>query len=148
MTTLPPAPRPCDSCPYRTDAPSGVWSQEDYDKLPRFDGPTWSQPPRLFICHQHSGDDDRMRVCGGWAGCHDGDELLALRVAVAQGEITVQTAEAIRDYTSPVPLFASGAEAAAHGRRDLLTPGPEAHHSMDKIVRIRPEVAAPARPTD
>ncbi|MER5378468.1 DUF6283 family protein [Streptomyces sp. NPDC002553] len=147
MTTLPPAPRPCASCPYRTDVPSGVWSEEEYAKLPIFDGPTWSQSPRLFICHQHSGDDERARICGGWAGCHDGDQLLALRVAVAQGQITVEVAEAIRGYTSPVPLFASGAEAAAHGMRDVR-PGPEARRVMDKIVRVRPEVASPpARPT-
>ncbi|MFE1784090.1 DUF6283 family protein [Streptomyces sp. NPDC059506] len=148
MTTLPPAPRPCTSCPYRTDVPSGVWSEEDYAKLPLFDGPTWSQSPWLFLCHQHSGDDDRARVCGGWAGCHDGDQLLALRVALAQGEITVEAAEAIRGYTSPVPLFVSGAEAAAHGIRDILNPGPDACRVMDKIVRVRPEVTpSPARPT-
>ncbi|WP_440580906.1 DUF6283 family protein [Streptomyces sp. PT19] len=148
MTTLPPAPRPCASCPYRTDVPSGVWSEEDYAKLPLYDGPTGFQPPRLFVCHQHSADDDRARVCGGWAGCHDGDELMALRVAVAQGEITVEAAEAIRGYTSPVPLFASGAEAAAHGIRDILNPGTDACRVMSKIVRVRPEVTpSPARPT-
>ncbi|MFF7115448.1 DUF6283 family protein [Streptomyces albogriseolus] len=145
MTTLPPAPRPCASCPYRTDVPSGVWSEADYDKLPRYDGPTWTQPPTLFICHQHSEDDDRPRVCGGWAGCHDGDHLMALRVALAQDKITLETAEAIRDYTSPIPLFASGAEAAAHGKRDIRNPGPDARRVMDKIVRIRPEVTPSAQ---
>ncbi|MET9111264.1 DUF6283 family protein [Streptomyces zhihengii] len=148
VTTLPPAPRPCVSCPYRTDVPSGVWSVQDYANLPLFDGPTGAQPPRLFLCHQHSNDDDRARVCGGWAGCHDGDELLALRLAVARGEITVETAEAIRGYDSPVPLFASGAEAAAHGVRDLLHPSREACRVMDKIVRVRPEAApSPIRPS-
>ncbi|MFD7961193.1 DUF6283 family protein [Streptomyces zaomyceticus] len=40
----PPAPRPCASCPYRRDVPSGVWSRGDYVKLPLYDGPTWTQP--------------------------------------------------------------------------------------------------------
>ncbi|MER5617692.1 DUF6283 family protein [Streptomyces sp. NPDC002215] len=141
MTTRPPAPRPCATCPYRTDVPSGVWSQKDYEKLPPFDGPTWDQPPRLFICHQHDRDDNGARVCGGWAGCHDGDQLLAVRVASITGEITAETTEAIRNYTSPVPLFASGAEAAAHGMRDLHTPGPEALHAMAKINLTRTDLA-------
>ncbi|MFH8257899.1 DUF6283 family protein [Streptomyces roseolus] len=109
--------------------------------------PDMDPTPRLFICHQHSGEDDQSRVCGGWAGCHDGDQLLALRVALAQGQITVETAEAIRDYTSPVPLFESGAEAAAHGLRDISNPGSAARRTMSKIVRVRPDVAyAPERP--
>ncbi|MFE9250887.1 DUF6283 family protein [Streptomyces sp. NPDC007088] len=137
MTTLPPAPRPCLTCPYRRDVPSGVWSPRDYEKLPRYDGETWEQPARVFICHQHDKDDIDVRVCGGWAGCHDGDHLLALRIAVIEGGITTATADAIRDYTSPVPLFTSGAEAAAHGMRDLNTPGTEALRAMDKIKRTR-----------
>jgi hypothetical protein len=120
--------------------PSGIWSQKDYAKLPLFDGPTWAQPARLFICHQHNGDDDRARVCGGWTGCHDSDHLLAVRVASITGDITAETTEAIRNYTSPVPLFASGAEAAAHGMRDVLTPGPDAQRAMDKIVRTRTDL--------
>lgn len=137
MTTLPPAPRPCLTCPYRTDVPPGVWSQEDYEKLPRYDGPTWEQPPALFLCHQHDKHEEGARVCGGWAGCHDGNHLMALRVAVIKGEIPAETAEAIRDYTSPAPLFASGAEAASHGMRDLHAPGPEALRAMTKIERTR-----------
>lgn len=148
MTTLPPAPRPCASCPYRADVPSGVWSEEDYAKLPFFDGPTWSQSPSLFLCHQYSAEDDRARVCGGWAACHDGDQLLALRVALAQGEITGETAEAIRGYTCTVTLFASGAEAAAHGMRDIHSPGREARRVMDKIVRVRPEATPFSRRTN
>ncbi|MEU5242220.1 DUF6283 family protein [Streptomyces lydicus] len=137
MATQPPAPRPCTYCQYRTDVPSGIWSQEDYEKLPLFDGPTGTQRPKLFVCHVHDYEDDHVRVCGGWAGCHDGDQLLAVRVAASMGEITVDTAEAIRDYVSPVPLFATGAEAAAHGMREILTPGPEARRAIQKICRTR-----------
>ncbi|MYV40183.1 hypothetical protein GT030_15250 [Streptomyces sp. SID1328] len=133
----PPAPRPCASCPYRTDVPSGIWSEEDYTKLPLYDEPTWAQPPKLFLCHQHDRTDDHVRVCGGWASCHDGDHLLALRIASLAGEITAETAEAIRDYSSPIPIFASGAQAALHGRREILNPGPAARRTVEKLHRTR-----------
>ncbi|KNE83391.1 hypothetical protein ADZ36_05545 [Streptomyces fradiae] len=94
----------------------------------------------MFSCHQHDSGDDRSRVCGGWAGCHDGDHLLALRIALADGQITVETAEAIRDYRSPVELFATGAEAAVHGMREILCPGPEARRAIDKIRRARTDL--------
>lgn len=137
MTVLPPAPRPCGSCPYRQDTPSGIWDTAEYAKLPAYDQPTYAQPPGLFLCHQHDRTDNRARICGGWAGCHDGDQLLALRVAVSSGEISMETADAIRDYVSPVPLFASGAEAAAHGVRDIRDPGLAARTAIAKIARVR-----------
>ncbi|MFD0535263.1 DUF6283 family protein [Actinomadura luteofluorescens] len=62
----------------------------------------------------------RWRVrAGGRAGCHGGNELLALGIAVMLAAMTPQTAAAVRDYHSPIPLFTSGAEAAVHGLRDL-----------------------------
>lgn len=147
MTTLPPAPRPCGACPYRQDVPSGVWSPEDYAKLPGFDGPTWQQVPRLFQCHLHDLDDDHARVCAGWAGCHDMDENMAVRVALASGEITVETARAICRYESPVSLFASGAEAAVHGMREIHNPSPEARAAMSKIERVRTDLTRGAHTT-
>jgi hypothetical protein len=65
---------PCGSCPYRRDVPSGLWTQQEYDKLLDYDGPTWAQNPLLFLCHQRSGN-----LCGGWLACHGPGELLALR---------------------------------------------------------------------
>lgn len=144
MTTQPPAPRPCASCPYREDVPSGVWSEKEYAKLPAFDGPTYAQPGTLFLCHQTDRDDERARVCAGWAGCHDMGESLGLRIALVSGEITPETAEAIADYTSPVPLFASGAEAAAHGMREVLDPGPDARRTIRKIDRVRSDLTESA----
>lgn len=140
MTARPPAPRPCDSCPYRQDVPSGIWAASEYAKLPAYDAPTYAQPARLFLCHQHDRDDDRARVCSGWAGCHDGDHLLALRIAVADGEITEEVAAAIRDYASPVPLFSSGAEAAVHGMREISKPSWDACTAIDKISRNRADL--------
>lgn len=130
MNTRAPAPRPCDSCPYRRDVPSGVWSAEEYAKLPAYDLPTYEQPVGLFLCHQQSG-----RVCAGWCGTHDMAESLALRVAVRG--VSAEVIEACLDYVSPVPLFASGAEASAHGLRDVGQPGRDAIETMSKIVRRR-----------
>jgi hypothetical protein len=94
----------------------------------------------VFLCHQHDRNDDRARVCAGWAGCHDGDHLLALRVAASDGGITAETADAIRDYVSPVPLFASGDEAAAHGMREIRRPDPAARTAIGKITRNRTDL--------
>ena len=106
----PPKPNPCASCPYRRDVPSGVWSEGEYVKLPDYDLATGDQPLGVFCCHQ---DDDR--VCSGWAGTHDGEHLLALRMAQAGRQMTAEAVEATIEYVSPVPLFESGAEACAHG---------------------------------
>ncbi|MFG1858941.1 DUF6283 family protein [Actinomadura geliboluensis] len=127
-----PARRPCDTCPYRRDVPSGIWDPSEYAKLPRYDRPTIEQSEAVWRCHTSP-----VRVCAGWAGCHDGDELMALRIAVLLGAMTAETAEAVRDYTSPVPLFASGAQAAAHGLRDADAPGPQARAAIAMIQRLR-----------
>ncbi|MGW5160473.1 DUF6283 family protein [Nonomuraea wenchangensis] len=79
----PPAERPCGTCPYRKDVLSGSWAREEYDKLRGYDRPTFAQPVTLWLCHQHDRDSPRRRVCAGWAGCHDGTTLLAVRVALA-----------------------------------------------------------------
>lgn len=133
----PPARRPCVSCPYRRDVPSGVWAAEEYEKLRAYDLPTMEQPPGVFLCHQHDQGAPGSRVCSGWAGCHDGDELLALRVAVMRDTMTVETAEAVRDYRSSVPLFESGDAAADHGLADITHPSPEAVAAAAKVARRR-----------
>lgn len=123
-----PAPSPCGSCPYRQDVPSGVWADEEYAKLPEYDGPLWSQPPSVFCCHQQDG-----RVCAGWAGVHDMDENLGLRLAVHADLMSVEEAEATLDYESPVPLFESGAAAAEHGLAEVEKPGPLAGRLIVKL---------------
>lgn len=136
----PPAPKPCQSCPYRRDVPSGVWSTQEYAKLPTYDGETWEQNVRLFQCHQNGADSERARLCGGWVGCHGGEELLALRMAVAGNKMTIEDAQAAMRYSTSVPLFTSGAEAAAHGVRDLENPSMEAMDLIDKIEGQRSDV--------
>lgn len=130
--TKPPAKRPCGSCPYRRDVPSGVWHSDEYAKLPTYDGETFDQPPGVFHCHQQDG-----RVCAGWVGCHDMDNNLGLRMATMTGSIDPETADAILDYESEVPLFSSGAEAAEHGMRDVETPDEKARRLIDDLTRKR-----------
>lgn len=127
-----PAKSPCGSCPYRLDVPSGVWSAEEYAKLPAYDADTAAQPPGVFLCHQQDG-----RVCAGWAGCHDGAHLLSLRMGEAFGVISQETAAAVVDYVSPVPLHPSGRAAADYGLAEVAAPKEEAWRVMDKLERRR-----------
>jgi hypothetical protein len=125
---LGPASRPCGSCPYRRDVPSGVWAVEEYAKLPRYDQPTADQPMGVFMCHQQD-----ERLCAGWVGCHDMDDSLALRIAARA--LGPEAVEAVLDYSTDVPLFSSGREAAEHGLADLAAPGPQAARTIDRLAR-------------
>ncbi len=125
-----PAKAPCVSCPYRLDVPSGVWTAEEYEKLPQYDEDTSYQPVAVFLCHRKD-----QRVCAGWAGCHDPGELLALRFAGIHPHLPVELAREIAAYESPVPLHPSGSAAADHGLRDVDEPGPEAWALMGKLMQ-------------
>lgn len=136
MTQIkPPAPRPCASCPYRKDVPSGIWDTTEYTKLPDYDNDTMGQPPGVFLCHQVNG-----RTCAGWVGCHDMPNNLALRFAEMTGQIDPETVDAILDYATDVPLFTSGQQAAAHGMANIDNPDDDAISTMDKITRRRAAV--------
>ncbi|MFJ7281095.1 DUF6283 family protein [Kitasatospora sp. NPDC098663] len=133
----PPAPKACDTCPYRRDVPSGVWAATEYDKLEQYDRPMGEQPRKVWQCHQADQDSDQRRMCAGWIGCHGGAELLALQIALLSGRIDSATFVEAVDYTSQVPLFDSGAEAAAQGRADIDLPGDDARRAIAKIVKVR-----------
>jgi uncharacterized protein DUF6283 len=129
-----PAKAPCVSCPYRRDVPSGIWAEEEYARLPAYDGDTGEQAVQgatgVFYCHQQDG-----RICAGWAGTHDMEESLAVRFAVSYGRLSEDEYNALCDYTTDVPLFASGAEAAAHGRRKIEQPGSDAIKMIRRLER-------------
>lgn len=125
MTDLPrPSAAPCGSCPYRRDVPAGVWAASEYAKLPRYDGGTLDQlmagGTGLFFCHQNDG-----HLCAGWAGCHDLDHLLAVRMNAVDPSTF--------DYVSPVPLFGSGTEAAEHGLSGVDDPDDRALATIRKL---------------
>ncbi|REF00540.1 DUF6283 family protein [Thermomonospora umbrina] len=140
MRLGPPARRPCATCPYRQDVPSGIWAPEEYQKLRRYDAPTPEQPPAVFRCHQRDRDATGGRVCAGWAGVHDGAHLLALRLAAMNGTLSPEVIDAIIGYVSPCRLFASGAEAADHGMAEIDRPGLRAIEAMSKLCRIRSDL--------
>ncbi len=131
----PPAPRPCESCPYRRDVPSGVWAPEEYAKLLDYDKLTGEQPTQAFLCHQQNG-----RVCAGWLGCHlkapRGRDLLSLRFLFRSSDDWLAMEE-ILDYKSPVPLFSSSREAAEHGLTEVDNPDYDAARIINKIVSHR-----------
>jgi len=133
-----PASRPCTSCPYRREVPSGVWAAQEYDKLPLYDAPTWGQPASAFFCHQTSGE--RLRLCAGWVGCHDMYESLGLRCAFGAGLIDAEDVKAAIGYDTPVPLFMSGAEAAEHGKAEIEDPSDEAKAAVLKVTTKREDV--------
>jgi hypothetical protein len=109
-----------------------VWDDSEYDKLPEYDRPTGEQPPSVFLCHQQDGC-----LCAGWTACHDMRDNLGLRVAAAFGAIEREDVGAVLDYETPVLLFESGAEAAAHGRAEIPAPGRRARRTIDKLQRKR-----------
>lgn len=129
--SLRPRNRPCPSCPYRRDVPSGIWDEAEYAKLPGYDGDIPAQAAAgafgVFLCHQKDG-----HLCAGWAACHDMGNSLAVRMNA--GDIDL---DAVLGYVSPVPLFDSGAEAAEHGTRDLPSPGDAARQKISTLLRLR-----------
>ena len=134
---------PCSSCPYRRDVPSGVWAAGEYEKLRGYDGDTADQARAgaagVFMCHQGAGE-----VCAGWAGVHGRDPgNFALRMAaLLDPEIDIR---AVREYETSVPLFASGAEAADHGEREIEHPSPEAVAVTEKVEQVRELRGKPVR---
>jgi len=130
---LAPRSRPCTSCPYRQDVPSGIWTAEEYAKLPAYDLDTTGQAEAgavgVFQCHQQP-----QHLCAGWVGCHDMRENLGLRLAASL--LRAEIDPVVFEYTSPVPLFASGAEAAEHGLRDVADPSPAARRKVAQLMRL------------
>lgn len=119
---------PCKSCPYRCDVPSGVWAAAEYVKLPKYDGAILDQLKAgaggLFMCHRQDG-----QLCAGWLASHGSDNLLALRF---HGR---EVAPEVWGYESPVPVFASGAEAAAHGLAEIEEPSERAKATIRRLLR-------------
>jgi creatinine amidohydrolase/Fe(II)-dependent formamide hydrolase-like protein len=134
---LRPRKSPCASCPFRRDCPSGVWSEEEYDKLPGYDGPTWAQSPSVFFCHLSPEE-----ACAGWAATFDMSQNLGLRIIAAHYDVQW---DAFLDYQTTVAVFESGAQAAEHGRAMLENPTEEAAAAIEKIEKQRAATGKPIR---
>lgn len=115
-------PEPCQFCPYRKDVPSGVWSKEDYEKLPPYDNETALQPHSTFQCHESPGC-----LCSGWVNTHEqrqGHELLSVRLlSMREGAIDLSK-------KCSIPLFESGTAAAKHGMKNFKKPCKKARTAM------------------
>lgn len=142
MPKLKPRKSPCASCPYRLDVPSGVWAESEYDKLPAYDGSTGDQAMAgalgVFLCH----NDPARHVCAGWAALSN-EHTLALRMA-SRLDPDVDTIACL-DYTTDVPLFASGAEAAEHGKAEIAAPSDKAVSTIGKVTRTRAAQGKPVK---
>jgi hypothetical protein len=127
--------RPCHSCPYRQDVPSGIWDESEYEKLLLYDKPTAEQPPQVFACHDGDGKND---LCRGWWDCHsqnpEGHELLSIRFAAAFGRIEELPPP------SDVPCLASGQEAYEHGTADIDELGGEAERRIEILTNKHPRI--------
>lgn len=123
-------PTPCEACPYRLDVPSGLWAEDEYEKLRAYDLPTAEQPMKVFACHANPGS-----LCNGWAIVHTtrGHEfdLLVLRVSLPEGGIPRET----------IPLFDSGNDAADHGEAEIDYPSDEAREVIDRLIRKHPRLS-------
>lgn len=108
---------------------SGIWHEDEYAKLPRYDQSLELQPAAVFLCHQ----GDPEQACAGWLGHADPYGLLAVRLGVISGEVD----PSCLDYSTDVPLFTSGAAASAHGVREIRSPGAAAISTIGKVVRVR-----------
>jgi len=116
---------PCETCPYRTDVPSGIWAHQTYEMLRPYDEPTGEQPFAVFGCHCNP-----EQYCHGWAVVHNSRghqfELLAMRIhGLGPGDVP----------QSDVIFFGSGNEAADHGQADLAHPSDEARAAVDKLMK-------------
>lgn len=123
------AANPCSSCPYRKDTPAGVWSAEEYMKLPGWDDP--HEYPGLFMCH-HSTTSPQRRVCRGWLEVHS--ENIGVRLAQY---VQIDLGGARNRRPTKIPLYESGAAACVAGLKGVKRPGLKARAMIDKLARAR-----------
>lgn len=122
--------QPCSACPYRRDCPAGLWSAEDYNKLPPYDVWTMDQPIHGFRCHATPD-----HYCCGWVIVHMSRgheyELLALRIHWPGNDIPEVTG---------IAFFSTGTEAALHGLRGIGEPDEDALEMMERLLRKHPHL--------
>jgi hypothetical protein len=121
-------PEPCNTCPYRKDTPPGIWHQEEYKKLPRFDD---DSVIAIFMCHNAGPKDNNNTVCRGWLSVHA--DSISVRLEILRGRITPKQAYA-KIKTS---LYATGKQACAAGLKGYKRPSKRAIAAAQKIVNTR-----------
>ena len=116
-------PNPCTSCPYRRDTPPGIWSREEYDKLPAWDNER--AMAGIFLCHQ----SNMKAICRGWLEVHWDNWNV---------RFAMMTKIDMTDYKpTDVPLYSSGKEARAAGIRGIKTPSRNARAMVAKLMKLK-----------
>ena len=117
----------CDTCPYLKATPSGIWSEEEYRKLPKYDD-NESLTLSIFHCHQENATGVPT-VCRGWVST--ARESISVRLGVLQGLIAVEDLpNGLEDA-----YYSSGHEACEAGLRDIDDPSEEALELLNKLLR-------------
>jgi hypothetical protein len=126
------AAEPCNSCPYRKDVPSGVWSPEEYQKLPTYDENVPEPAFAAFLCHQ-TNLAGKQTACRGWLSVHKNS--IAVRLAVLTGQVTVkQVLAKVR-----AKLYRTGAAACRAGMKHVKHPTIQARLL---IMKLRKKIRA------
>jgi len=94
--------KPCDNCPWRKDAPVGLWHPSHFEDI-------WTgcqdDGLRTMLCHKATAlpEDERGRLpCQGWARVM-GLDAIGVRLALINETLTL---EEVEDRDTP-PLFES-----------------------------------------
>lgn len=80
-------PSPCGSCPYRKDAPLGLWHPSEFEKLARSERDAIGV---VFACHATAKKREQS-VCAGWLlkQIDGGLPSIALRLALRNDDTAV-----------------------------------------------------------
>jgi hypothetical protein len=88
--------KPCESCPYRTDAPLQLWAREEFIDLLKSENEYLG---KTYGCHKGNGS-----VCVGWLMNQDKRRFpsIMLRVALSANNVTRAY---LNKLSSPSPLY-------------------------------------------
>lgn len=87
--------KPCESCPYRRDAPRALWAKEEFQKLLHHTRVPF--PGAIYGCHG-TGKFPVPHVCAGWLRDQreHGYPSIALRMRMLRDEAALLCAENVQ----------------------------------------------------
>lgn len=81
--------QPCKTCPFRRDAPHGIWEPDQYVRI-AYLGSVVDHPSTPMGCHQHARQDPQSRgeatPCWGWV--KSAPESFGVQLRLKQGMVT------------------------------------------------------------